>query len=280
MRRIELYFESLWEANAFSEFICERDPALKIRYELSDDQDGFHLLIDAQRYASERIKELVARGIVHTFETYYFNDWFKNMVKEYYYFSDENEIEQILPFVRSILKEPGHYIPEKFQHQPCHILRYVSSHIYSGEVFHFNRFLHESKEKHYQWLVELTGYAIEEWKRESEYQEFIHCLRNEVRKHESRCEKVIVYSDYRFTYYNSNGVPYTRQEIQELQNKEPLYLFGYQTIDPNLSPLLALKPKRIQIYTDRPEDPMVQKVVSIFQERVQVLPGEKFPYTS
>lgn len=281
MRRIELWFENLQEAHAFSDFVCERDSSLKVRYEKAFDDTGYHLLIDLSPRPAENLKELLVRGIVHVMESYYFDNWYKTILKENYYFTNEQEIEQILPFIRSVVKEPKQYVPEKFQHrQSCDLYSFVQSGLYSGRSFHFNLFLKKAKQDYYEWLIELIGYAIDEWKRESEYQEFIHHLRNEVNRKNIKCDALIIYSDHSFQYYNSDGVPYTRREIKQLQNKEPLYLYGQQTTDPNLSPLLALNPRCIQIYTHKPEDPLVQKVVSVFQERVEILPAEKFPYTS
>lgn len=67
-------------------------------------------------------------------------------------------------------------------------------------------------------------------------------------------------------------------DLQTLMQKEPLYLFGLDETEMNLSPLIAMAPEKVKIYGDDPAEPKTLTVINVFQEKAEFQPTREFPF--
>ena len=120
--------------------------------------------------------------------------------------------------------------------------------------------------------------GIDELKREEEYQSFVDSVRHYIMRRKAKIDVLHIIQGENFTFYNARGKKYTEAQLQQLMQKEPLYLLGLDEYEQNLSPVITLLPKKIYIYGNHPSEAKTLALINLFEERVQFRPLEKFPF--
>lgn len=142
------------------------------------------------------------------------------------------------------------------------------------EVFSIRSFQIFRLGKYYEQLRETVEAAIDEYKMEQEYQNFIQTLRDYVMAKPPRIKKVHIVHDGSFTLWEMRYVP-EREKMKYIDRRfvrdHPMYIDSHL-----LAPLISIAPDEVVLYTDQPEHMMVRTIQNVFQERVQMLPLQAF----
>lgn len=200
------------------------------------------------------------------------------MIKENYYFLDEEEQQQILHIAQSIMEGQREEIP-RIQHMSSReeIIREALEEFLHPELsFSFSSF---QKFRLYRYIDSLREYveiAIEEYKMEQEYQSFVQSLRDYLAKQESEFSKVHIVYDEEYLVYNENKCLIPEEKLkeyvdQEFVYKHPMYIDGQL-----LAPLVSMAPEWLSLYTNDALDGMVQTIQNVFEERVTIHSLDEF----
>lgn len=275
---LKVYFEIKKEAVTFCDRLFHYDKQLEINWNTSK-KFGVQIVIDASNRTSQ-VQEVIVKAMADVFiyhrETY----WINHVVKRYYYFKNKEEIRKIVQLTQSIIsgedEDLGHILKDK---KPRNKLTSIFNENEENGVIHFDSIVNFRMQPYQKELIEVVGLAIDEFKREEEYQTFVQSLREFIEKKKSKCSVIHVLQGTNFTFYNSSGVPIRDRELKAMIKKEPMYIFGLDEEEINLTPLIAMAPEQIRIYGNDPSEPKTHAIINIFQERVSFEPLEKFPFS-
>ena len=275
------------------EFIFKKkDDALKLQGYLNKSllQSWFHetlfqhkihynLSIEVSPFFKE--KEKLFKGFSQFILNEKCMDWAEKALKEYFYYEDEHEIDQILEIVSDmrmgerpeLLQLLNEWDEHSFVEESLAIL------IEGKSPISFDSFSKFRLKKLHERLVHIVELAIDEYKMEQEYQMFIHMLREYLASKEQKMDTIHLYSTpYGFRFFDEDLKEVSREELtkaidKRLLTNHPLYVDSY-----TIAPLLSLAPNKICVYGNG-EHSLVRTLQNIFEERIDVLPINYFPDT-
>lgn len=274
----EIYFSNKEEALSFCDFLFAQKDEVSVQWHYHK-KWGHVVLVNENKEKEER----VVRGLIHVYVIHRERSWLIDIIRNCYYFSDDDEVAHIYELCCSFRDEPDHWgedHPSSYRHsQQLERLRHVFKEaLEKGEGFAFDSIITFRFQRFYDELIEVVGEAIDEYKREQDYQTYIQHLREYLQANPSKVERLSIVQSQPFIFYSHKGRRYTSDEIKKLTADHPLYLFGLGTDELDLTPIMALAPDRIEIYGNDPSDPKTLTVMNIFQERAEFLPLTKFPF--
>ncbi|MEC1613066.1 putative sporulation protein YtxC [Bacillus mojavensis] len=199
-----------------------------------------------------------------------------SLIEETYCFTDQDEQQQILQLAHSIIEGEADVLPFEPMKPPRkqYILDELQTICLEDEVFSIRSFQIFRLGKYYEQLRETVEAAIDEYKMEQEYQNFIQTLRDYVMAKPPRIKKVHIVHDGSFTLWEMRYVP-EREKMKYIDRRfvrdHPMYIDSHL-----LAPLISIAPDEVVLYTDQPEHMMVRTIQNVFQERVQMLPLQAF----
>ncbi|MEC1289819.1 putative sporulation protein YtxC [Bacillus mojavensis] len=199
-----------------------------------------------------------------------------SLMEETYCFTDQDEQQQILQLAHSIIEGEADVLPFEPMKPPRkqYILDELQTICLEDEVFSIRSFQIFRLGKYYEQLRETVEAAIDEYKMEQEYQNFIQTLRDYVMAKPPRIKKVHIVHDGSFTLWEMRYVP-EREKMKYIDRRfvrdHPMYIDSHL-----LAPLISIAPDEVVLYTDQPEHMMVRTIQNVFQERVQMLPLQAF----
>ena len=204
----------------------------------------------------------------------------KEISRKVYYYSDDTEIEQICSFTKGLLKESA--ITDSLFGQDGNLNKYLMrifrNYIYHSDIIHFDALITFSKRHLSNDLEAAVAYGIDELKREEEHQNYIESIRLYLKNKQSYIDRIYILQGDPYSFYKGNGDMYSRLELRSIMVKEPLYIIGLDENEWHLSPLITLNPKQICIYGNDPTEAKTVTLMKIFEERVQFLPDQQFPF--
>ncbi|PAD39029.1 hypothetical protein CHH53_08270 [Terribacillus sp. 7520-G] len=221
----------------------------------------------------------IAMALVETFLHHRETEWIRQIAKEVYYYKDEEAIKRIAELTHTMIvgdryeekKEPSvsrQQITQTFQ-------EIAAKHI---RVF-FDAVIQFRSNGYREALIEIVGDAIEEYKREEEYQMYVESLREYIGKKPIDSLVVHVIQGRDFSFYKNDGTRFSDDEIAAFAEEEPLFLAGIGKQEKNITPLIAMSPKKIYLYGEHPSEPKTLTIINIFQERAAYLPLHQFPFS-
>ncbi|MEQ6389907.1 putative sporulation protein YtxC [Bacillaceae bacterium S4-13-58] len=270
---MDIYFERKEEVLLFCKILLENGCKDKIGIQ----QKRSHriaLEIEPSSYPKKNIARVLARVFIQERE----RQWIREIIQDCYYFEDKEEVAHIEEVCHSILK--GQYEKNFFNHSSHE--EYITSLFLERwqeeRSFLFESFLRFRLQDYKKELIELVGVSIEDYKREQEYQTFIHSLRHFIGTQDSKLNYVNFHIKEPELIYEKNGKLVDTMKLEEWVRNLPLYLFNVNEGDHLLASLLAMNPEKIEIFSDDPSEPKLLTVINIFQERVSILPASSFPF--
>lgn len=207
--------------------------------------------------------------------------WMKEMIRNMFYFSDEEEQSQIMSIARSIIDGEKHEVPMLSQlneHLPREkiIENALQDFLTASVSFSFESFL-QFRLKEYRFrLVQYIEAAIDEYKLEQEYQNFVENLRRYVYTKEALMETIHLVYEEEFFFFDRNLNKISQEELKYLIDEK---LIKVEDIDMDslvIAPLISIAPKTIFLYTDFIDHGLVQTIQNIFLERVEVQSLQSF----
>jgi len=201
------------------------------------------------------------------------NDWFREIIKNKYYYEDLEEQEQILEILYSVLEGQREDLAVFFKETngELNILKAAIDHIFQDNVsFSFDSFIKFRLRSYFQMLERSVELAIDEYKMEQEYQMFVQMLRDFLINREPKMDALHLLFNEEITFYNEQFVEIKRGELTRMIDRKLLVNHPVYVDSASIAPLLSLAPTSIFIYTKDPENPLVRTIKNIFEERVTI----------
>jgi putative sporulation protein YtxC len=216
------------------------------------------------------LEQLVIPGLVQFIIEHKELQCMLTIIEENYFFLDEEEQQQIIHIAHSIIEGERMDIPrvQNFSSRDVILREALEQFLRPDLFFSFTSFqkfrLHEYTAR----LREYVEVAIEEYKLEQEYQNFIQSLRDYLTKKESKMERISIVHDHGYFVYNTDKQELTEQELITFIDKSFVYQHPMYIDSHLLAPIVSIAPDLLALYTNDPFDGMIQTIQNIFQERV------------
>jgi putative sporulation protein YtxC len=218
------------------------------------------------------LEQLVIPGLVQFIIDHKEHQIMLTIIEENYYFLEAEEQQQIIHIAQSIIEGERTEIPrvQKFSPRDDILKEALEQFLRPDLYFSFTSF---QKFRLHEYTARLRVYvevAIEEYKLEQEYQNFIQSLRDYLTDRDSVIEIISIVHDNGYFVYNANKEELTNTELktyidQTFVYQHPMYIDSHL-----LAPIVSMAPDWISLYTNDPFDGMVQTIQNIFQERVSI----------
>lgn len=271
---VEIYFHSEVEFNYFKRLILHEAIIVKE----AKKQTGFTLQLK-----HESDEELVYY-FIHVYMALYLQSQIKKVIREHYFYTNEENIDHIVQWTNSLLQDPS-FMKSQFNDEI--LFNYLAKLLAKQfqqmpmmrEYIYFDTFiLFQLKSFHHK-LIHIVGYAIDEMKREEEYQHFVQTARAFIRKQPPQVTLLhIVQDDEYFHFYDQEGNELGREMLVKKMQGMPLYLFGLDDTELHIAPVLSLLPERIHIYGREETEGKTITLLKIYEERAQFLSISQFPF--
>ncbi|MCL6586545.1 MAG: putative sporulation protein YtxC [Anoxybacillus sp.] len=271
---INIYFE---QNNELEKFLCllqaDADPLFSCEH--SDDRVVTIHLERAEENGLAAVARAVAQFILHVME----DRLLLSIISGTFYYNDEEEQQQILQLAHSFLEGERHDYRSGNPHGQSRetlIMDALVPFLKDGLSFSLASFVTFRLKPYIELLSHYVELAIDEYKLEQEYQTFVQLLRDYVAVRETKWSVVhLVHRPPEFFFFDEQfrHVPKTelKQWIDRKLVNQPMYIDS--TV---LAPLVSLAPKTIYVYTDEPDDGMLQTLQNVFQERLRFCPSQAF----
>ncbi|WP_408007155.1 sporulation protein YtxC [Pseudalkalibacillus sp. A8] len=255
--------------------ISNRSTPIRLQY---TDENTLEIDLDHRDPVSDMLKPTIllflAKHIIRTRE----DAWILRILENNFYFTDIDEQLQILSIAQSLIEGNSENIPlvSKFPSREDMIVDALEDFFDSEMIFSYESFLQFRLKPYRELLTKYIECAIDEFKYEQEYQDFINQLRQFVKSRVSLFSTVhLKHERNQFRIYNEHYYELTKQDIEQLtKGKGKAHL---QSIASDLLKILIeIAPERIYLYTDVEDDSMNRTIQNVFQERVRILPNRKF----
>ncbi|MFY4774643.1 putative sporulation protein YtxC [Metabacillus sp. RGM 3146] len=197
-----------------------------------------------------------------------------SVVENQFFFTDKDEQQQILHIAQSIMDGERSDIPniQKFIDRTECIQSALENLLKPNLAFSFESFLTFRLHEYRKRLNHYAEVAIEEYKLEQEYQNFIQFLRDYVLSKSPQFEKIHIIYKKRFIICDEHLQEMPEQDLRKYVDRSLLYHHPMYIDSALLAPLVCMAPNAVLIYTDDPEHGMVQTIQNIFQEKVKIYP--------
>ncbi len=275
--RLKYVFQEQDEAEEFYNKIYNKAKVKKIHVQLTS--ENFYVIqFEMSQNQLHRFWKDIVQALIHVFIFYRLPEIAKSILAKHYYYADKHEMDHIIPILQSIMKNPKHY-GNQFEVQTTYTFYQMFERDVKKESFlNFNEYMSQHQEEYMSNLIDVTGYAIDEWKREEDYQEFIHSLRNFIKNKEPKMDTLLLMYDKELLFFKPNGRRVTYSEIKTIQHDERVHFIDVLSHDFPMSLIAAIAPREVVIYTNHISDPKIITLQNLFQEKAIIRPIDTFPF--
>lgn len=274
---LNIYFQSDKEVIHFCEKFFSYHKQIELKWKTHKDW-GNHLQFNCDVINQETAKAM-GKAMVDVFIKFQLSNEITKIITKDYYYQSVDEIEHILELTYLILKDDQRPIHLKNSTRPILLLLSLFiENIMSTREVHYHSITQFRLNSFKEQLKNYVGLAIDEFKQEEDHQEFVEVLRSYIAKKQSTYNEVHVLQGDYFTFFRSNGKPFSTLELRNIMHQEPLYIVGLDSNELNLAPLVAISPEKIYIYGDNASDPKTLTIINVFQERVTFNSYNHFPF--
>ena len=144
-------------------------------------------------------------------------------------------------------------------------------------AFSFDAFRTFRLKEYYQRIYHYIQLGVEEHEKEEDYQVFIHELRDIIQKKKTWFQHISIVYNGEFRFYEEPFLEITKESVEKARKE---FLTEYPSLRVNeriIAPLLKWAPRKIHLYTDKWDHVLISTIQTIFEERVCLLPLQKFP---
>ncbi|MDM5190258.1 putative sporulation protein YtxC [Bacillus sp. DX4.1] len=208
------------------------------------------------------------------------NEWLYAILKEKFFYDEEEECNQILHMADCILngKRKGVTYDLTRNVVESGITSSLKGWLGDPLSFSFSSYIRFRLQKYREVVHRLAEVAIDEYKLEQEYQMFVEVLRQQVNSRKPRLSCLHLVFDDSFIFYNEKGVRLKQEKLVRYIDEELLIQKDVH-IDTNvIAPLLSIAPGMIYLYTKEQDHNMIVTLQNVFQERVQLYALHEFEH--
>ncbi|RBW71511.1 sporulation protein YtxC [Bacillus taeanensis] len=214
--------------------------------------------------------------LVQVFTQYIIAKYEKNylfyLLRNHYYYKDDEEIKEIISIAKAIMDGEKQDIPKikKLADRKKLLEETIKNFLVQPFSFCFDSFV-KFRLKYYRELLEsYVELAIDEYKLEHDYQNFIQSLRCFLTHRVPLVETVHVMYEDQPVFYNETLVELTSDSLHSIVEEHSAALHSVEVDSILLQPLLALAPKHIYFYTSHEDLSIIHTMQNIFQERLHL----------
>jgi putative sporulation protein YtxC len=207
------------------------------------------------------------------------DEWIRNILAEIFYYQDIDEQQHIMDIIYSIMdgenEELADLIEEKIEE--CKVKEAVGDLLQDTNIaFSFDAFVKFRLKSFREKLLKYVEISIDEYKMEQEYQVFIQTLREFLHNREDKVYELHLVYDEEPRFFNAEFTEIKRAELSRMIDRKLLSNHPVYVDSVTIAPLLSLAPRRINLYTENPEEPLIRTIKNIFEERVSILTLKTF----
>ncbi|MGE6259312.1 putative sporulation protein YtxC [Heyndrickxia sporothermodurans] len=205
-------------------------------------------------------------------------DWIKDILKEYFYYKEESEQNNIIDIVIDMLNGERKELTDiigKINEEEM-IMEAIFPLIKHQESISFDSVIKFRLKDYFEKLIQYVEMAIDEYKMEQEYQVFIQTLRDYLSTREPKLETVRILLEDNSIFYNTHFKEITKQELTDLMDRRLLTNHPIYIDSVTIAPLLSIAPRKIYLYNDSLDNGLIRTIQNIFEERVILLKKEQF----
>lgn len=212
----------------------------------------------------------ISRFIIDRYE----KKWLTEIIERHYFFSEPEEKVAILGIVAAIFAGEKNDLPQTdgLPDRKQLIIDSLADILTEHGTLSFQSILRFRLTAYREGLRRFVEIAIDEYKLEQEYQVFIDKLRRIIRAYKPLCEKIEVFDESPFKLFDDHHR--LIRNVQSVRSFYPLLKqWGIEAEPSIILTLIALAPKQVVVYTDRPEHGMMKTLHQVFEDRVCFLPS-------
>lgn len=197
-----------------------------------------------------------------------------SIISDTFYFQDQEEQQQILQLAHSFLDgERYDYRMGKQSSisRKTLIANALKQFLKDDLSFSFSSFVTFRLKPYMEQLQHYVELAIDEYKLEQEYQNFVQMLRDFVAAKRPKLSIIhLVHKPPSFLFFDEKLREMTASELKQLIDRNLIVSQPMYVDSSLLAPLVSIAPGMIYLYTDHEEDGMVQTIQNVFQERIRL----------
>jgi len=275
---LEVFFETKNEVIWFCDSLFQGRKEIEMHWK-TDKTWGNRLQLTQDDGA---VSEIVA-AMASVFMKYRLPDMLQAIIQKRFYYTNTDEIERIHELAYGMFIDGALYqeVVEQETMAPIEVVRNIfMDSMQDKQQIHFDSIVKFRLPVIQEKLIYYVGLAIDEFKREEDHQAFIEGLREHIAARKSHVGVVHILQGETFRFYQANGLPFSRDELRHLLQRDPVFFSGLPPNEWNLAPLIAMNPERLCIYGADPTEPKTLTVINVFQEKAVVLPLSSFPFSA
>jgi putative sporulation protein YtxC len=239
---------------------------------------GLTISIDDHNPLSDIMKPTIVNIFTeHIIETKE-EEWLLEIIEGTFYFKDEEEQDQIMLIAQSLLEGEKMDIP-KIKHFPPReqlISEALVVLFKPNTSFSYESFLKFRLKSYFKQLLQYVELAIDEYKLEQDYQDFVHQLRHYVIGRVPLFSTIHVVHRTYFEMYNEHYYCLKEDEIDKLVEQSFKSKRVLNIDSEVIRGLISFAPRHIFVYSDDSDHGMIQTIQNVFQERVKLKPLKAF----
>ncbi|MDX8359335.1 putative sporulation protein YtxC [Cytobacillus sp. IB215316] len=277
---IEIYFQNKLDASE----VCERlksgaDHSVLITYDFA------HLVkIGPDKDMKKIIDMLVIPVLLNYIIDKKEDEWLQSFIVNSFYFKNTDEQRQIIEIAHTIFNGERNDLPAmKCARSRITLIRQsLEDFLHESISFSFDSFIRFRLKKYFEQLLEYTELAIDEYKLEQEYQNFIQTLRDLLHVRQAVYSKIHLLHDngHLFHFFNDRYVQLQREDLTKQIDRKMMISQSIYIDSSVIAPLVSLAPQSVMIYSDEIDHSLIQTIHNIFQERVKIYPKQDFQQLS
>ncbi len=212
--------------------------------------------------------------------------WLHDKLENQFFYYDEEERDAIVSLFYLIIDGKRDDIPNangipSRQHLIEDAVKSLLQEGFQEELsFSFDSFLKFRLKEYQKFLFTYMAMAIDEYKLEQDYQNFIQNLRSFLDKKQATINTLhVVYEEQAF-FFDEQLKLIHEDKIASVV-KQSGYFFEHTPIEPTLlQPLLTLAPNEVYVYADEDQTGLLYTLQNIFQERLTIRSISEWKNTS
>lgn len=201
----------------------------------------------------------------------------KQIIIGKFFYREQEEIDAIIEIASSIIEGERSDSKSTLFSKEKQLIEEGLESILAGKVsFSFDSFTTFRLRSFQHTLEKYAVRAIDEYKLEQDYQNFIAMLRDCLNGQEAKLSRLHLVNHDGFQFYDPELNRLNRPTLNSMIERKLLTKNSLFLDTVILAPLLSIAPDRLFIYTDDKEEGLIQTMARIFEERATVLPLSAF----
>lgn len=273
---IEIHFQDARDALKAYKALVRREESLQRESTVYYDKE---LAVRVPRSLLDNHIEIAVLGLTDFILQNKENYFLTSIIETMFYFTDTEEQQQILEVARSILDGELTDIPY-LEDLPSRemLIREALMDLLEAEIsFSFESFIKFRLGRYKESLLKYAEMAIEEYKMEQEYQNFIQTLRDLLKDREPRMDILSLLHEEQLLFYCDGLKKMSQEELRSHIDRKILLNNPVYIDSAVLVPLLSISPRKVLVYSDDEDYGMIRTIQNIFQERMSIFPKSQFP---